>query len=130
MAISDPSGLLSRALPTIETRSETETVRALLDVVRREEVEELVVGLPLRMDGTRGEAAEQAEALAERLRAASGLPVQMWDERLTSVEAERRAREVGEKLRGRKGRIDARAAEVLLQSFLDFRSPRRPTGGG
>ena len=121
IAISDPSGLLARSLPTLETRSETETVRALQSLVEDEEVVEIVVGLPLRLDGTKGEAAEKAEALAERLRQATNRPVQMWDERLTSVLAERQAREVGERTRGRKGRIDARAAEVLLQSYLDAR---------
>lgn len=124
IAISDPVGLLARALPTLETRSETQTVRAVAELVAREEVGEIVVGLPLRLDGSRGEAAEQAEALAERLRRETGLPVHLWDERLTSVQAERLARETGERTRGRKGRIDARAAELLLQSYLDSQARR------
>lgn len=130
VAISDATGLLARALPTIETRSERQTVRSLLEVARREEAEEVVVGLPLHMDGTRGEAATSAETLARRLHAQSGLPVHLWDERLTSVEAERLAREAGEKIRGRKGRVDARAAEVLLQSFLDARAQGRRAADG
>jgi len=116
--------MLARSLPTLETRSETQTVRAIVELAAREEIGEIVVGLPLRLDGTKGEAAEQAEALAERLRQETGLPVHLWDERLTSVQAERLARETGERVRGRKGKIDARAAELLLQSYLDSQARR------
>lgn len=125
MAISDATGMLARALPTIETHSERETVRALLETARTEEAEEIVVGLPLLMDGSRGTAAESAESLARLLEAGSGLPVRLWDERLTSAQAARLAREAGEKRRRPKGHLDARAAEVLLQSYLDALASRR-----
>jgi len=124
IAVSDPTGLIARSLPTLEVRSEEETVRAVLDLVREEEAGLVVVGLPLNLDGTRGEAAAAAEHLASRLADASGLPVELWDERLTSVQALRDAREAGVRLRGRKGRLDARAAQLLLQSYLDARGPR------
>lgn len=125
VAISDATGMLARALPTLQTRSERETVRALVDTARAEEAEEIVVGLPLHMDGTRGPAAQSAESLARRLEEESGLPVRLWDERLTSVQAERLAREAGEKRGRERGRLDARAAEILLQSYLDARAARR-----
>ncbi len=124
VAVSDPTGLIARALPTLEVRSEAQAVAGVLDTARREGATRLVVGLPLNLDGTRGRAAEAAERLARRLEQESGLPVELWDERLTSAQALRTARETGERLRGRRGRVDARAAAHLLQSYLDARGPR------
>jgi len=128
LAVSDPTGLIARSLPTLEARSEEQAVAAILQTCRDEEVERIVVGLPLRLDGSHGEAAEAAERFAKRMESASQLPVELWDERLTSRLAERQAREVGERSRGKKGRVDARAAALLLQSYLDARGPR--AGGG
>jgi putative pre-16S rRNA nuclease len=128
LAVSDPTGLIARSLPTLEVRSEQQALAAILETCRDEEVERIVVGLPLRLDGSHGEAAETAERFAKRVESASQLPVELWDERLTSRLAERHAREVGERSRGKKGRVDARAAALLLQSYLDARGPR--AGGG
>jgi putative Holliday junction resolvase len=124
LALSDPTGLIARALPTLEVRSERAAVAAVLEVARREQATRLVVGLPLHLDGTRGRAAETAERFAHLLGEGTTVPVTLWDERLTSAQALRTARETGERLRGRKGRVDARAAEHLLQSYLDARGPR------
>ena len=123
VAVSDPTRLLARALPTIYTDNPKDAVRQVASVVTEEEVEEIVVGLPLNMDGSRGEAAESAEKMARRLREATRLPVRMWDERLTSSEARRMLRERGQRVGKDKGKIDARAAELLLQSYLDAGSP-------
>jgi putative Holliday junction resolvase len=119
VALSDLSRTLASPLPTIYTSSETETVRAVVEIVTREEVIEVVVGLPLNMDGTKGEAAESAESLARRLEQEIEVPVRMWDERLTSVLARRLSQEVGARIKRRKDLVDARAAELLLQSYLD-----------
>jgi putative Holliday junction resolvase len=124
VAVSDPTGLIPRALPTLEVRSEDEAVAAVLEVAVREEATRIVVGLPLNLDGSHGRAAMAAERFARRLEARAAAPVELWDERLTSAQALRTARETGEKLRGHKGRVDARAAEHLLQSYLDTRGPR------
>jgi putative Holliday junction resolvase len=132
VAVSDPTALIAQPRPTLEVRSEDDAVRALTRQIEAEEADLVVVGLPLNMDGSHGPAALAAEHLAERLAAATGRPVEMWDERLTSAEALRQAQHLGEKTRGRKrkGRIDARAAELLLQSYLDARGPRSSGGGG
>ena len=151
VAISDPSGWLARSLPTLRVQSGQEAVREVVALARREEASEVVVGLPLNMDGSRGPSATSAEGLARKIAAESGLPVHMWDERLTSAQARRMEHTGGEgdksgdrteggrrggrhkaRRAGRrggsthpdKGRIDARAAEILLQSFLDARGPR------
>jgi putative Holliday junction resolvase len=124
VALSDLSGSLASPLPTIYTSSEAETVRAVIEIVTREEVIEVVVGLPLNMDGSRGEAAESAQSLADRLKQETGVPVVMWDERLTSAQARRLSNEVGARIGRRKDLVDARAAELLLQSYLDSRRGR------
>jgi len=124
VAVSDPTGLIARALPTLEVKSEDEAVAAVLAVAEREAATRIVVGLPLNLDGTHGRAAGTAERFARRIEKRVALPVELWDERLTSAQALRTARETGERLRGRKGRVDARAAEHLLQSYLDARGPR------
>jgi len=132
LAVSDPTGLIARSLPTLEVRSEDAALKSILETCREEEVERIVVGLPLHLDGSHGEAAESAERFARRLETQSALPVELWDERLTSRLAERQGRELGER-RGRKGkvdkgRVDARAAALLLQSYLDARGPRVTRG--
>ena len=124
LAISDPSATLARALPTLYTRSQNETVTAIAAVIKEEEVGELVIGLPLNMDGTRGEAAQQAATLADLLKVEAGLPTTLWDERLTSVQARRHAEEIGERIGRRKDRVDQLAAEILLQSYLDAKRIR------
>jgi putative Holliday junction resolvase len=124
VALSDPSGTLASPLPTIYTSSETETVRAVVEIIIREEVAEVVVGLPLNMDGSRGEAAESATRLAQHLEREIDVPVRLWDERLTSVQARRLSEEVGSRIGRRKDLVDARAAELLLQSYLDARKSR------
>ena len=124
VALSDPGCSLATSLPTIYTSSETETVRAVVEIISREEVIEVVVGLPLNMDGTKGEAAESAERLAHSLEEEIDVPVRLWDERLTSAQARRLSNEVGARIGRRKGLVDARAAELLLQSYLDARRAR------
>jgi putative Holliday junction resolvase len=130
VAVSDPTGLIARSLPTLEVRSEAQAVSAVLEVAGREEATRIVVGHPLNLDGSRGRAADTAERFARRLGEGTPIPVELWDERLTSAQAMRTVRETGERLRGRKGRIDARAAEHLLQSYLDTRGPRSPRAEG
>ncbi len=118
LAVSDPLGILASGLPTLEVRSEAEAVRQVADTVREVEAESLVVGLPLRLSGTRGDSAVAAERFARLLREATGLPVFMYDERLTSALAQRRMHETGERTRGRKGKLDEGAAIALLEGWL------------
>jgi putative Holliday junction resolvase len=124
VAISTPEGRLSIPLKTIERRNtaaDIDEVRALVDL---EGVGQIVVGMPLSMSGERGAQAEQTAAFVETLRAALSIPVDVWDERLSSVEAARRIGEARSKRSRRaaneeRGRIDAMAAAIILQSFLD-----------
>ena len=119
VAISDPLGMLSTPVETLQVTGMNNAVEQVAGVVAEREVAKLLVGLPLNMDGTKGELAEKAEAFAEKLQTKTGLEVVMWDERLTSKEAERVLLEADVSRGKRKKVIDKMAAQILLQSYLD-----------
>ena len=87
------------------------------------EVERAVVGLPLNMDGSEGPSARLARAFAPRLEAALGVPVELFDERLSTFEAETRLRDRGLSVKEARARVDAEAAAVILQGWLDREAP-------
>lgn len=93
----------------------------IAEVVREFEVTRAVVGLPLNMDGTEGSSARMARGFAARLAQELGLPVELGDERLSTFEAEGRLRDRGVRARDRKEVVDAEAAAVILQDWLDRR---------
>lgn len=113
VAVSDPTGTLARPLPAIRKVDSTAGQAALAEVVAREAPERIVVGDPRHLSGARGQQARAAAAFAGRVRARFGLPVDLVDERLTTVEAGRRARDGGSK-----ADLDSLAACVLLESYL------------
>lgn len=118
LAVSDPDGVLAQPFDVIERE------HAELEIARRTselEVEEIVVGIPLKMDGTHGPAADEAESFALALELQTGLPVARWDERLSTKEAERAMRAGGKKAKQQRGTVDKVAAALVLQSFLDHR---------
>lgn len=142
VALADAAVGLPQPLCTLERINRNEDMRRLRELARDNGVKQIVVGLPLRLDGTRGEMAEEAEAFAQRLRKQTGIPVEMVDERLTSWEAERLLEEVqgrvmkapgthGKPAKKDSGRIgvDAVAAAVILQEYLD-RQPVAGAGSG
>ncbi len=118
VAVSDPQKVFARGVEVIERRSVERDLEALERLVQRYEVEAIVVGYPRRLDGTAGEEAEKAEAFAAQIESYLGLPVALWDERLSTVRAARVLRETGR--RKRRQAIDATAAAVILQDYLDF----------
>lgn len=118
LALSDPAGTTATPFRTVARSDDDLDAGALAEIAREEGAQEIVLGLPLRLDGTRGSAAEAAEVFAERLRA-TGLGVHLWDERLTTAEAEKRLR--GMEGRRRRQVVDQVAAAVILQSYLDAR---------
>ena len=89
LAIADSNARVAQPLGTLERVNRNEDMRRLRELVREHGVRQIVVGLPLRLDGTRGEMSEEAERFAQRVRKQIGVPVEMVDERLTSWEAER-----------------------------------------
>lgn len=122
IAISDEDGRVAVPHSTLERRSDAAAARAIAELARREGVGALVVGEPVNLDGTRGPAAERARAFAARLAAASALPCLLVNESLTTVEAAQRLREAGVDPRRDPGRLDAVAAQILLQEALDRRA--------
>lgn len=127
----------------MERVNRNEDLRRLRELVREHGVKQIVVGLPLRLDGTRGEMAEEVERFAQRVRKQIGVPVEMADERLTSWEAERLLEEMqgrfihSEKLAGGKKTkkqqamtVDAVAAAVILTEYLQRQAlaPEKPEG--
>ncbi len=138
LAIADSETRMAQPLSTMERINRNEDMRRLREMVRQHGVKQVVVGLPLRLDGTRGSMAEEAERFAQRVRKQIGVPVEMVDERLTSWEAERLLEEVqgrfihDEKLSGSKKpknaqakmTVDAVAAAVILKEYLDRQGQR------
>jgi putative Holliday junction resolvase len=129
LAISDPLGVIATGLDTLDVQSPTEAARRIAEIVAAREVERVVVGLPLLMSGERGEAAEAALALAAALAQRTKLPVDTYDERLTSALSERRLRETGVRTGRARERIDQGAAMVLLESYLAYLAHRPDTDG-
>jgi len=124
LALSDPEGRFALPLEAVQARGVEQTVQRLAAEAVRLSAERLVVGLPLRMDGSEGESARLARKLGERLHAATGLPVVLWDERLTTRAAERALAEAGARGARRKQAVDSVAAALLLQSYLDAERER------
>jgi putative Holliday junction resolvase len=119
VALSDPLGLTAQAQETLVPKSKSELMQKLFDLIRQNEVEAIVLGHPLNMDGSRGPKALEAETLAETLKQRFSLPVHLWDERLTTRQAQNTMRETNTRTKGHKPKIDSLAAVFLLQSYLD-----------
>lgn len=124
VAISDELGLTAQALTTLRRQTFRSDVEALKALAEAHSVTQLVVGLPLNMNGTEGERAAEARKLGDALAKASGLPVVYWDERLTTAEAERALVQADVSRARRKKVIDQVAAAILLQSWLDAQRAR------
>jgi putative Holliday junction resolvase len=120
VAVSDPDGRVATPVGTVRTGA-PEDLRAIARIATDRGAVRIVVGYPLRMSGETGEAADQARRFAEALRGFVGLPVDLQDERLSTVEAQRRLTGAG--VRGRQQRrvVDPAAATVILQAYLDRR---------
>jgi putative Holliday junction resolvase len=119
LAISDPGGHFAVPLRTLQRTALDDVVRSLTDLVAKEDVSAIVVGLPLRMDGTAGSQAESVQEFVQELLSAVKVPVTLWDERLSTVQADQLLRSGGS--RKRKAEQDALAAAIILQGYLDSR---------
>lgn len=126
VAMSDEMGMIAQPLETHRCSSPDEVVAHVRFLVEAHGVREVVVGMPIRLSGEPGTAAERVRGFIERLEQALDVPVVSWDERLTSKAAERMLVQANVSRRKRKGAVDRVAAAVLLQSYLD-RSARNDT---
>jgi putative Holliday junction resolvase len=130
IAVSDISGTIASALTTVHrSKSRRHDHAAIAELVRVEEAEVVVVGLPLSLDGSHGKAAKAATTEARQLANVAGVPVEMYDERFTTVTAERGMLEAGLNAQARRKVVDKVAAAVMLQAWLEHRRNTWPGGG-
>ncbi|HKN18031.1 MAG TPA: Holliday junction resolvase RuvX [Candidatus Sulfotelmatobacter sp.] len=121
IAISDPLGITAQGLETLQRRNKRTDLAALEAVIREYSVREIVVGLPLRMSGAEGTQSDKMQVFAEELRKRFRLPVHLWDERLTSAEANRLLREADLSIEKRAKAVDRMAAVLILQGWMENR---------
>lgn len=119
IACSDALLMTAQGIETIRRTSLENDFNRLRELISEYEVHELVVGMPKNMNGTKGDRAEKTEEFVEKMKAAIDLPVTFWDERLSTVMAERQLIAADVSRKKRKGVIDKMAAVVILQGYLD-----------
>lgn len=119
VALSDPLGMTAQPLEVVERHR---LLKRLPELIAEYEVQRIVVGLPLRLDGSKGQAAQAVKAAAKDIEAAVKLPVELWDERLTTAQAQRMLIGADVSRKGRKSAVDKIAAALILQSYLDAKS--------
>lgn len=121
IAVSDPLGITAQGLETLHRKNKKYDLSFLNRIIREYDVKEIVVGLPLRMSGGEGAQAEKIHAFAEDLRKHFKLPVHLWDERLTSAQANRLLRETDLSIEKRGRAVDRMAAILILQGWMESR---------
>lgn len=118
LAISDDLGMLAHPHSTIQV-AEGDPIPKIAELVTKERIGTIVLGLPRNMDGTYGPAAEKVRAFAEQLRAVVSCPIKMWDERMTTKAAQRGLHAAGKNTKQSRSVIDQAAAQLILQGWLD-----------
>ena len=129
VAVSDALGLTAQPVLTLVRTNRRQDVKSLRRLLRKYDCAEIVVGNPLYMSGDQSPQAAKAQSFAEILREETGLPVHLWDERLTTTEAHRHLHAAGRAAPEHRAVVDQVAAVLILQSFLDARARKRETGG-
>lgn len=119
ISISDELLTIAQGLCFIEKKSDKEDIRAISEIAEKHSVKEIVVGRPLNMDGSTGQMAEKAQVFAEKLQNALGIEVGLWDERLSTVEAEKILIKGGVRRKGRRKVVDQISASLILQGYID-----------
>src|SRR5581483_5429796 len=123
VALSDEMGWIAQPLETFERRSMDADVAHIADLIRKHDVGRVVMGMPIRLDGTLGPAAVQAQEFLSRLERSLAVPVVAWDERLTTKAAEDMLIQANVSRKKRRGTVDRVAAAILLQSYLESLAP-------
>lgn len=123
VAISDPLKMIASPLENIDAEPFAAFLVRLKELIREKEVELILVGMPRNMDGTYGESAAKVREFVTVLKETITVPIQTWDERLTSAQANRILKEGGVRGSNRKGKVDPMAAALLLRGYLDHLSP-------
>ena len=119
LALSDPLGVIAKGMETLEPRDEGDLLGRIAETVAQEGVTEIVVGLPLNMDGSKGPTANKVLKFTEKLKDRVKKPIVTWDERLSSVSAHKTLNDMRKRIKGKKGEVDRLAATIILQSYLE-----------
>ena len=133
VAVSDPLGLTAQGVETVWRKQENklrQTMARIEELISEYQVERIVLGYPKNMNNTIGERALKSLEFKEKLEGRTGLPVVMWDERLTTAEAERTLMETGVRRENRKQYLDQMAAVLILQGYLDRISMNKEENNG
>ncbi len=127
LALSDATGTVATPYRVIDATSRKAAIRNIVECVAELGIERIVIGLPLRMDGTQGPSAEKTLAFAEQLKPELTIPVEAWDERFSTMTAENALIEGGTRRAKRKQHVDKLAAQIFLQHYLDVQAGIPPT---
>jgi len=119
LAKSDPTRIFAQGLGVIQRKNDEQAIAEIVEIAKREDIVRVIVGLPKNMNGSLGSLAAHCQQFAGQLETASGLPVDLYDERLTTVAAQRALLEGDVSRKKRRQVVDAVAATLLLQNFLD-----------
>ncbi len=128
LAVSDEEGTFAFPTGKLDRKGRKQDLATLCEMIAAQQIEEVVVGLPVHLDGGRGTGARAAQDFADALGSECGIPVATLDERLTSVEAERVLRAGGKKQKQSRPFVDAVAASIILRTYLDMRENQRARG--
>ncbi len=120
VAVSDPSGLLAGYTAVIHSRKAEEVAAELARIAADHQVGELVMGFPRNMDGSEGPRAELYRSFAKTVEEAAGMPVRLWDERRTTIEAHAILHDNGKRMKSHKKDVDAVAATLILEGYLSY----------
>lgn len=124
LSVSDPTGLLAGSPTVIKERVYDRLLDQLCTFIAQNQIDEIVLGYPKNMDGSIGERAQKCQELASTLQARTGLQVTLWDERRSTVSAHQILHASGKKMKKHRETVDAVAASLILQSYLDFKRNR------
>lgn len=124
LAISDELGWTAQGLSSLRRQTKDKDIRSIIDLVKEKDVLEIVVGMPINLDGSLGKKAQEVTLFLEDLKKKVTLPIKAWDERLTSVQAEKAMLEADLSRKKRKRKIDTLSAQLILQSYLDSKITR------
>ena len=119
LALSDELGITAQGLPTLNRTTSGNDIRKLLEIVSQHKVEKIVIGLPKNMNGTLGKSAEQVLTFIQEMKVKTAIPVDLWDERLSTIAVTRTLVSANVSRRRRKEVVDKLAAVYILQGFLD-----------
>jgi putative Holliday junction resolvase len=127
LALSDELGMLAHPLETLDGREKFNAIsRKLLTLIAEKKIERIIIGLPRNMNGTYGPAAEKIRGFVEKLTPLLPIPIQLWDERMTTQQAQRSLHDAGRNVKNSRKVIDQVAAVIILQSYLDSIAGNEP----